>query len=683
MTCSLCTQEVLSDQFTQHLPDYHVQEQCDCCGAKAWGALGLSQHLESCHVSSPTHIPNISPPTPSALPSTPSAKEMTQIQSLRPQHTPAPTCLPAREMKSDLCPPPAPAAPTIPEIAPATQSSPPLLPVSAFVPPPASPGPPLPLRSTEVSRARFLPKPFYRVIKPGDREWIAHILYEASGQLKQDVRQNWHHPPSPIRSTTPPNPHDYFHQRMFLWAPMRMWGIPLKCIQCNRKINHSGIYPKVREVIDVDSKYYLIGGDYPRCSQCKLPVCPWSSDILKQLDPSKHNKFPAVLTTHLALDRKCVTLLHPRTAGNSSSYLQQAFQEAHSEEWVRSLCEYFTDCEIHKKSCVWQSQAVNAPPPPFCPLPLAQWFETVHANDVAGHLNELKSVITSTFGRILKLDSTKKVNVHIYVFFIFFEDTATWMTNIGNEYGQVLNSVLTTGEGADLDDMCQGIVKRYRDAGEPQPEAIYVDRDCCSDRGVSPVLEWFRPWTSTVRLDVFHFMRRFTNGLATEHHPLYGTFCLKLLSCIFEWDKQDVCHLKEAKWAEMKKKHQGHEPTDAQVLASITCSELAKHCRRRTRGVEETSALIRSLLDSMWQLVDGWAAPLNHESMSRVWEVQQKHLACIQDPPRVQLYTNTGSGLEKGDRTLDVLRCGRGSSSLESFHKHQCAFIPGKLRPHI
>ena len=187
-----------------------------------------------------------------------------------------------------------------------------------------------------------------------------------------------------------------------------------------------------------------------------------------------------------------------------------------------------------------------------------------------------------------------------------------------------------------------------------------------------------------MRLDVFHFMRRFTKGLTTEHHPLYGTFCSKLSSCIFEWDKQDVCHLKEAKQAELKKKNPGHEPTDAQVLASISSREVAKHCRRRTRGVEETRALIKSLLDSMWQLVDSTGLHLiNHESMSRVWEVQQKHLACIQDPPGLQLYTNIGSGLEKGDKTLDVLRCGRGSSSLESFHKHQCAFIPGKLKLHI
>jgi len=58
------------------------------------------------------------------------------------------------------------------------------------------------------------------------------------------------------------------------------------------------------------------------------------------------------------------------------------------------------------------------------------------------------------------------------------------MTNVGNEFGQVLNCVLTTGEGAGIDDLCQGIVKRYKDAGEPEPAVIYVDRDCCSETGL-------------------------------------------------------------------------------------------------------------------------------------------------------------------------------------------------------
>ncbi|KAJ4925483.1 hypothetical protein JOQ06_018213 [Pogonophryne albipinna] len=442
-------------------------------------------------------------------------------------------------------------------------------------------------------------------------------------------------------------------------------------------MHHSGIYPKVREVIDLDSRYYLVGGDYPRCSKCMIPVCPWSADLLVQLDPAHRNRFPVVLTAQLALDRKCVTMLKPRTVGNSSSYLQQALEEVHSEEWARHTIEYLADCELHKKrSTITQSDgAVYTCPPRFRPLPLAQWFETVHANEILGHLEEMKGIITSTYGRILKLDSTKKITKKLAG---AIADTATWMTNVSNECGEVLNCVLTTGEGAGLEDLCQGIVKRYQDAGEPEPEVIYVDRDCCNDTGLTPVQVWFRPWKTLVKLDIFHYMRRFTTGLTTEHHPLYGTFCSKMSSCIFEWDKDDISHLKEAKTSELKKLHAGQTPSEAQVLAIISSSELAKHCRRRTRGIEESRALIQDLLNSMWELTDTSGLRLiNPESMTRVWEVQQKHLPCIQDPPGVELYTKVGSGLQKGSKVLDTLRCGRGSSSVESFHRHQNTFISG------
>ncbi len=250
--------------------------------------------------------------------------------------------------------------------------------------------------------------------------WIAKCLYEPTGQLRQKIHENWFYPPMHPKPS-PPEPGWYFRQRMFLWAPMRMWGIPLKCPQCGRKMHHSGIYPKVREVIDMDCRYYLVGGDYPRCSACKLPVCPWSQDILSQLDVAHRILFPAVLTTQLALDRKCVNFLRPRTSGNSSSYLQSAVEEVHSEEWARRTIQYLSDCEFHLKK-VALVQSATAPafsaPTPFRPLPLAQWFETVHSNDILCHLEEMKGVITSTYGRILKMDSTKKVH-YMSMIFIF------------------------------------------------------------------------------------------------------------------------------------------------------------------------------------------------------------------------------------------------------------------------
>ncbi len=131
--------------------------------------------------------------------------------------------------------------------------------------------------------------------------------------------------------------------------------------------------------------------------------------------------FQQVLTTQLALDRKCVNFLRPRTSGNSSSYLQSAVEEVHSEEWARRTIQYLSDCEFHLKK-VALVQSATAPafsaPTPFRPLPLAQWFETVHSNDILCHLEEMKGVITSTYGRILKMDSTKKVH-YMSMIFIF------------------------------------------------------------------------------------------------------------------------------------------------------------------------------------------------------------------------------------------------------------------------
>ncbi|KAL4240975.1 hypothetical protein ACF0H5_001757 [Mactra antiquata] len=170
------------------------------------------------------------------------------------------------------------------------------------------------------------------------------------------------------------------------------------------------------------------------------------------------------------------------------------------------------------------------------------------------------------------------------------------MTNIANERGEVLNSVLTTGEGPAWEAVCQGIVRRYRDAGEPEPSIIYVDRDCCSQSGQPAIMQWFKPWKTVVRLDIFHFMRRFTKGLTTEHHPLYGTFCSKLSSCIFTWDREDYTHLREAKKCEMMRRHIGMVPSEKQITAAITPSELARHCRRQTRPVAVMENLINSLL---------------------------------------------------------------------------------------
>jgi len=127
--------------------------------------------------------------------------------------------------------------------------------------------------------------------------------------------------------------------------------------------------------------------------------------------------------------------------------------------------------------------------------------------------------------------------------------TAAWATDVGNELGQVLTCVLTASEGAGLADMAAGLVRRYKQASQPAPLLLYVDRDCCS----SATNHLFPQWTELqVRLDVWHFMRRLASCCTTEAHHLYGTFMSKLSACIFEWDKDDVELLCRGKRGQMQ-----------------------------------------------------------------------------------------------------------------------------------
>lgn len=49
------------------------------------------------------------------------------------------------------------------------------------------------------------------------------------------------------------------------------------------------------------------------------------------------------------------------------------------------------------------------PPPSMEPLPTAACKETTHAFEVTQHIDEMRTVITSTYERILKLDSNIKI----------------------------------------------------------------------------------------------------------------------------------------------------------------------------------------------------------------------------------------------------------------------------------
>ena len=149
----------------------------------------------------------------------------------------------------------------------------------------------------------------------------------------------------------------------------------------------------------------------------------------------------------------------------------------------------------------------------------------------------------------------------------------------------------------------------------------------------------------------------------------------RLSTCIFEWDADDFHLLMTAKKNELINAGV-FEPSYSTVKNSISKDELAKHCRRRTRGAERTTELIEALLLSLSTATDSLGVLFLREHMKDIWAEQKHHVQCLQDPPSIQLYTITGYLTKSGVR-LPILHCARGSTSLESFHLHLARFIPG------
>ena len=144
---------------------------------------------------------------------------------------------------------------------------------------------------------------------------------------------------------------------------------------------------------------------------------------------------------------------------------------------------------------------------------------------------------------------------------------------------------------------------------------------------------------------------------------------------MFEWDEEDTKQLIVAKCQELENAGVS-SPSEVAAKKAIKREEMAKHCRRRTRGADRSRELIDYLLQSLSEATDTLGVPLFKKEMTEVWEEQKKHVQCLQDPPGVPLYTITGY-CKKGGISLPVFRCARGSTSLESFHLHIARFIPG------
>lgn len=135
----------------------------------------------------------------------------------------------------------------------------------------------------------------------------------------------------------------------------------------------------------------------------------------------------------------------------------------------------------------------------------------------------------------------------------------------------------------------------------------------------------------------------------------------RLSACIFEWDAADVSELHKAKREQLIS--QGWPVlTDEDVNKHLTRVELALHCRRRTHGEETTILLLERLLTELMSSKgkDSLGVPLlDRERMEHIWNVQKKHVKCIQDPPWCCALYRDGELNQGRHASEDVQMCKR------------------------
>ena len=210
-----------------------------------------------------------------------------------------------------------------------------------------------------------------------------------------------------------------------------MWAFDLKCPVCVKSIslNSKGVYRKVRNVIDLKGRYYL-AAEYHQCTTCQGTFISYDDQILNHLPFSLRVQFPVLLTRKFASDIGVVNLMRSRTLGNSSTSLWNDVTEMHSDEWMRRAVAYLSDCERHKisRKRLGISDVTYATLPLFHNPPCCKWFLATYIRDVWSRLPALKSRITSVYGTILKIDSTKKITLKLQVYFIL-NFLYTFLTN--------------------------------------------------------------------------------------------------------------------------------------------------------------------------------------------------------------------------------------------------------------
>ncbi|XP_078811397.1 uncharacterized protein LOC144995541 isoform X1 [Oryzias latipes] len=535
----------------------------------------------------------------------------------------------------------------------------------------------------------------------------------------------WRNPPQPelIDSIYElPSP-KYFHLHpFFIWKPDHAImervrnNYPLPCLHgCPKPLVVSSGTGRPRVIIGTSGQYYILASRLT-CKVCKKH---WFADKPSWMDmlPRRFQEiFPAFLTHKKAV---CKTVMDElRRTAKSPGDMANQLNEALHLRYERAHLAYLGTVKnvLDGESGLYGQQTITgamrkiSTPDPFggytdidgwCGVTVTSHYlvdcliQEYHREE--GTLNLL---LQGTFGEVLRADHTRKVARKV----VLASGTMSSYA-VMNENWMILSWVMLQSESdKSLEPMYDGLSQRYISAGLPKAKYQWVDRDCCSPFRIpnsqpQEHLLW-DSWKTTeaivgeatsgdftnrcasrtkynreisIKLDLFHCMRRFTRECISEHHPLHSSFCKFLSAAFCVVDQTDLQRLKEAYT------FCGIQP------ANPTKQHIREHCRTKIPEPRELLVRVESVLKRFFLESDPDGIPLFKATMLKVWRIQRVHIlrGCLSDPEVGDgiLYRHGGTlqlNHIKGEAAaVPIWIPVRGTSQQEGFHFHQSKWVTG------
>ena len=442
---------------------------------------------------------------------------------------------------------------------------------------------------------------------------------------------------------------------VFVWAPDKLSGEPVRCPACNRPAvasewNHARILHGVNT-----HKLYLTMRY--ACQNC--PATANCSDKPESKKRASKKTFladvPEVLTSlplhtrilwnfvntgQVMCDASVTDLVRALATKNSWSGIADAINETKASYWVRSkITLYLALC----KSFGVRPNAVNPDLPKELQLS-AGWVREFYVKDTAKRNLEISAAMAMERGDdTLLLDWTRDAAARC---------GKPYLLNAMDSGRHVLLSKLTE---ACKPQEAEALLMTLAQRGV-RPKVVYVDDECC---GAWPnILHKIWPGVE-IKLDIFHAILRLSKTTRSTQHPWHSRFCNDLSEAFFQQDVAEVDRLRRA-W-----------------VSDGRGTTLPK--RIRNQYVPRTIAPPASIIANVKKTLQ-WFALNKHPEMGGLltgatqsaWDRLEQHVKrnCLSEPILAER-CETCPTMRVGTEVFTGARPGRGSSCLEGFHAHQ------------